>query len=158
MLFALLLAAQAPAAEVPDLSRFKPFLGACWRTEFSATVHDTHCFDTLYDGAHVRDRHEVQEAGKTVYAGVTTYSADAGDILFVYLNSLGGFGQGKVRTEGAKLRFVGMMRASPDKAQQPVDSQWKLIDANHYEVRSLVNASGAPKALTFTRIERTKSP
>ena len=158
MLLALLLAAQAASAHSPDLSPFKPFVGACWRTQFSATVADTHCFEPMYGGAHIRDRHEVR-AGKTVYAGETIYSADGPDLVFTYVNSLGGVGQGKVRTAGAMLGFTGTMRASPDKPEQTIRSEWRTIDADHYEVRSLVklpNGKTAPPQ-TFTRL-KTKQP
>jgi hypothetical protein len=151
MLLALLIVAQADIAKAPDLSAFKPFVGACWRADFSAKVRDTHCFQSIYGGAHVRDRHEVRDSGKVVYAGETTYSADGPDLVFTYVNSMGGVGQGKVGAEGSLLGFTGTMRASPDKAEQPIDSEWRIIDADHYEVRSLVRPTG--KVLTFTRVK-----
>src|ERR1700756_2846142 len=101
MLLGLLLAAQAAAPPAADLAAFKPFIGACWRSGFSATVNDTHCFEAMFGGAHVRDRHEVKENGKTIYAGETIYSADGPDLVFTYVNSLGGVGQGKVGTGNA---------------------------------------------------------
>lgn len=158
MLLGFFLAAQAATSASADLSAFKPFVGACWRTEFSATVNDTHCFEAMYGGAHVRDRHEVKEDGKTVYAGETIYSADGPDLVFTYVNSLGGVGLGKVGTANAVLGFTGNMRPSPDKAQQPINSEWRLIDADHYEVRSLgVTKSGQPdKPLVFTRVGEAK--
>jgi hypothetical protein len=153
MLLALLMAAQTAAA---DLTAFKPFVGACWRAQFSATVHDTHCFDTMYDGAHVRDRHEVQDGSKIIYAGETIYSAYGPDLVFTYFNSLGGVGLGKVSAANGRLDFNGMMRASPDKPQQPINSEWKIIDADHDEVRSLVTSpsTGSNPTLTFTRVKR----
>jgi hypothetical protein len=153
---ALLVLAQSADARPPDLSAFKPFLGACWRAEFSPTVHDTHCFDTLYDGAHVRDRHEVREGDKVVYAGETIYSVDGPDLVFAYYNSLGGVGLGKVGTASRSLGFTGTMRPSPDKPEQPIDSEWKIIDADHYQVHSLVKSpsSGSDRTLTFTRVKR----
>jgi len=159
MLLALLLAAQAESAGAPDLSPFKPFVGACWRTQFSATVADTHCFEPMYGGAHVRDRHEVRADGKIVYAGETIYSADGPNLVFTYVNSLGGVGQGKVGTAGRMLGFTGTMRASPDKPEQTIDSEWRIIDANHYEVRSLVKSPDGKTAppQTFVRVW-TKHP
>jgi hypothetical protein len=156
MLLALLVAAQA--GSVPDLSAFNPFLGACWRSEFSATVHDTHCFEPMYGGAHVRDRHEVNDGGRTIYAGETIYSADGPDVVFTYVNSLGGVGSGKVGSTHGLLGFTGSMRASPDKPEQQIDSEWRMIDADHYEVRSLLPVkSGQPdKPLTFARIAKAK--
>ena len=106
---ALLLALQSPA-RAPNLSVFKPFIGACWRTEFTATMHDTHCFEAMFGGAHVLDRHEVKEGDKTVYAGETVYSADGPDLVFTYFNSLGGIGTGKVGSADKMLGFTGTMR------------------------------------------------
>ena len=153
-MIALALLAAAPSSQSADLSPFNPFVGACWRADFTATVHDTHCFEQLYGGAHVRDRHEVRDNGKTVYAGETIYSADGDSLVFTYVNSLGGVGHGAARAGGGKLRFSGSMRGSPADAPQPIDSEWRVIDADHYEVRSLVpsKSSQAGKPLVFTRV------
>jgi hypothetical protein len=154
---ALLVAVQAVAGP-PDLSAFKPFLGACWRADFSARVQDTHCFEAMYGGVHVRDRHEVRDAGKIIYAGETIYSADGPDLVFTYVNSLGGVGQGKVGTADNMVGFTGTMRPSPDKPEQEIDSEWRLIDADHYEVRSLVPSKNgqSDKPLTFVRVTKAK--
>jgi hypothetical protein len=151
VLLALLLAFQT----ADRLSALKPFVGGCWRAAFSATVADTHCFQGVYDGAHVRDRHEVREGGKTIYAGETIYSADGPQVVFTYFNSLGGVGHGKLSTEGGRTRFTGTMRASPDKGLEPIDSEWRLVDADHYEVRSLVKGGASPpaKPLIFSRVK-----
>lgn len=152
----LALLAAAEAAPANRLSMFTPFVGSCWRSHFSATVEDTHCFEPMYGGAHVRDRHEVQENGKTIYAGETIYSADGPDLVFTYVNSLGGVGQGTFRPgTGTTIRFAGKMRASPDRAQQPIDSEWRLLGDDRYEVRSLVkDPSGTvDKPLIFTRVK-----
>lgn len=158
MLLSLLLAAQATAPATASLSAFKPFVGACWRAEFSSIVNDTHCFEAMYGGAHVRDRHEVKENGKTVYAGETIYSVDGQNLVFTYVNSLGGVGLGKVVAGNSVLGFSGSMRPSPDRAQEPINSEWRLIDGDHYEVRSLVvTKSGQPdKPLVFTRVGEAK--
>ena len=134
---------------------FDPFVDACWTADFTPTMRDTHCFEVLYDGAHVRDRHEVKEAGKTVYAGETTYSLDGPDTVFTYFNSMGGVGTGKVTRTGGTLRFIGSMRASPDKQPQAIDSEWKIVDADHYDVRALVkSASTAGKdVIHFARVK-----
>jgi hypothetical protein len=155
MLLALLMAAQATSAPAANLSVFKPFLGSCWRAQFSATVHDTHCFDAMYGGAHVRDRHEVRNGSKVIYAGETIYSADGPDLVFTYFNSLGGVGLGKVGTATGMLGFTGTMLASPDQPEQAIDSEWKIIDVDHYQVRSLVKtpATGSNPTLTFARVK-----
>ena len=155
MISALLIAAQATVAQPATLDVFKPFVGACWRADFSPKVEDTHCFENMFHGAHVRDRHEVQDQGKTVYAGETIYSADGPDLVFTYFNSLGGVGQGKVGSAGKLLGFTGTMRASPEKPEQAIDSEWRIVDADHYEVRSLVKSSSGevPPSLKFARVK-----
>jgi hypothetical protein len=141
-------------AAAATVGAFDPFVGSCWSADFSATMRDTHCFEVLYDGAHVRDRHEVKEAGKTVYAGETTYSLDGPNTVFTYFNSLGGVGTGKVTRDGGLLRFKGSMRASPEKPPQPIDSEWTIIDHDHYDVRSLVKdaSTGGNPVLHFRRV------
>jgi hypothetical protein len=47
------------------------------------------------------------------------------------------------------------MRASPGKPEQPIDSEWRIVDDDHYEVRSLVKSpstEGNP-VLRFTRVK-----
>jgi len=154
MIAAVLLLATQAAAQPPSLSAFAPFLDGCWRTELGVTVSDVHCFEPMYGVAHVRDRHEVRDASNVVYAGETIYSVDGPALVFTYVNSIGGVGRGKVGLGGKMLRFTGSMRASPGMLEQPIDSEWRLIDTDHYEVRSLVpTKSGKPdKPLVFTRV------
>ena len=149
------IAAQAVIAQPASLDVFKPFVGACWRADFSATVNDIHCFEEMYGGAHIRDRHEVRDGGKTVYAGETIYSADGSGSVFTYFNSLGGVGTGTVSGADKRLGFKGTMRASPDKPAQAIDSEWRIVDADHYEVRSLVksSSSGGVPVLKFARVK-----
>ena len=155
MLVGLLVAAQVIASPV-TLVPFKPFVGSCWRASFGATTTDTHCFEPMYGGAHVRDRHEVKDKGKIVYAGETIYSADGPNLVFVYVNSMGGVGLGKVGSTEKSLGFTGTMRPAPDQPEQDIDSEWRVVDADHYEVRSLVKtkSGGLPPALTFTRVKK----
>jgi hypothetical protein len=151
MMLAAILLAAAPVTAAP----LDPFVGSCWAADFTPTMRDTHCFEAMYGGAHVRDRHEVKEGGKTVYAGETIYSVEGEQAVFTYFNSLGGVGRGSLAGEGPLLRFKGDMRASPDKPQQPIDSEWRVVDDDHYEVRSLVKSpsTGGNKVLRFTRVK-----
>jgi hypothetical protein len=155
MLLGVILAAQAAAVAPAGLTPFDPFVGSCWATDFSATLQDVHCFETMYGGAHVRDRHEVKENGKIIYAGETIYSRNGKGLSFTYFNSLGGIGRGTVEPGGSTLRFKGSMRGSPDKPPQQIDSEWRILDNAHYDVRSLVrSASTAGNAvLHFRRVK-----
>jgi len=111
-LLGMIMAAQATAATSPTLSVFKPLVGACWRADFAPTVQDTHCFEAMYGGAHIRDRHEVRDKGRAVYSGETIYSVEDGKVVFSYYNSMGGVGRGVVILDGANLCFKRATAAS----------------------------------------------
>ena len=61
MLIALIaagLAAAQPALR-PELEPMRFLVGHCWRGAMAkGAKHDTHCFEPVFDGQHVRDRHE----------------------------------------------------------------------------------------------------
>ena len=135
----------AAATPVP-LQPLAGLVGHCWRADIAKDVTDTHCFEAVYDGGHIRDRHAVTQAGKTVYAGETIYSAEAGKLVFTYFNSLGGVGRGTASTESGRVHFIGAMRGTPDATPQPIDSTGR-IEGDGYEV---TNASGKP--LRFGRV------
>jgi hypothetical protein len=127
------LAATPTIAEAP-LKPLSSFVGHCWRGDAPGGAGtDTHCFDTLYNGRHVRDRHEVTVDGKTVYAGETLYSAEGGGISFTYWNSLGGVGHGKAQATGAEIDFSGEMREDPTTAPTPMHATWRILKSG-YEV------------------------
>ena len=131
---------------------FQPLIGGCWQTNFSPTLSDTHCFEPVYGGAHVRDRHEVGQNGKTVYAGETIYSDAGARLVFTYFNSTGGVGGGTVAPVASGLHFQRSMRAASGKASEPINSEWRFTAPGTYEVRSLpdIGASAHP-VLKFHR-------
>jgi hypothetical protein len=148
------LAATPAADSQPAISTaMEQFVGSCWTADFSSTVRDTHCFEPMYDGAHVRDRHEVKDGDRAIYAGETIYSVDGENVVFTYYNSLGGVGRGTVEPAGSALRFKGSMRGSPAKPPEQIDSEWRIVDQDHYEVRSLVPSASTAgnQVLRFTR-------
>ena len=116
-LMAAALAAQAPApapAVRPGLEPLGFLVGHCWRGTFpDSGEQDTHCFDAVYGGQHVRDRHEVT-GGARLYRGESVYSADgAGAVSYTYWNSAGGVSRGSMRPgrRSARLRRRGLSRA-----------------------------------------------
>jgi len=147
------LALAAAVATNPAPADFSMFVGSCWIGEFTKTMTDRHCFTRILNGTHIRDAHEVKEGGRIVYGGETTYSLDGEAVSFTYFSSLGGVGRGSVTQNGALLRFAGSMRASPDKPAQGIDSEWRLVDDDHYDVRSLVPSAstGGNQTLRFSR-------
>jgi hypothetical protein len=80
--------------------------------------------------------------------------------VFTYFNSLGGVGHGTMQRDRSTLRFKGSMRGSPKDAEQPIDSEWHVIDRDHYEVRSFSKSttSQQDKPLTFTRLMKQSKP
>jgi hypothetical protein len=110
-----------PAALAP----LRDFVGHCWIAEIAEGTTDRHCFEPVYGGAHLRDRHAVMRGGQTLYAGETLYSAEAGRIGFTYWNSLGGVGHGDAAPENGVLTFRMTMRAAPDAAPQPFIVTWR---------------------------------
>lgn len=150
MILAFALALATAAERKPG---FNMFIGSCWVAQFTATMTDTHCFQRVLGGTHIRDTHHVVEGGRTVYEGETTYSVDGDNMVFTYFNSLGGVGNGVVSQLEYGFRFTGSMRADPTKKPQRIDSEWRVIDDDHYDVRSLVPSAstGGNQVLHFTR-------
>jgi hypothetical protein len=150
MISALVLAAAIGAAEPPD---FAMFMDSCWVAQFTPATSDRHCFTRILGGTHIRDTHEVKDGDRVIYSGETTYSLDGTTVEFTYFNSLGGVGRGSVNQDSAVFRFKGSMRGSPGKPEQPIDSEWRRLDDDHYDVRSLVPSAstGGNVVIHFSR-------
>jgi hypothetical protein len=95
---------------------------------------DTHCFESVYGGQHIRDRHVVTDKGKSVYEGETLYSAKGTQVIFTYWNSLGGLGTGEAAVSGDQWKFSGTIHATATSAEQPMTANWTMVPGG-YEVR-----------------------
>ena len=136
-MIALLLMAGAagPIAQTP-LQPFAPLVSHCFVGPLPDNKGtDRHCFEGVYDGQHIRDRHVVTVGGKSVYEGETLYSAKGSGLVFTYWNSLGGLGTGTATLATGEWRFGGTIHATPDGKEQPMAAIWKLT-ADGYEVSS----------------------
>jgi hypothetical protein len=132
MLALLALAAQTIAE--PALRIFAPLVGHCWQGQAPGGAGtDTHCFEAVYGGEHVRDRHTVLVDAKAVYLGETLYSVEGETVSFTYWNSLGGIGRGTVAAQGSEILFSGSMRQEPSSAAAPLHATWRLT-SDGYEV------------------------
>jgi len=135
----ILLALAAAASSQPALAQaalqpWQSFVGQCWSGPApGGKAVDTHCFEAVYGGQHVRDRHEVKVGDKVVYAGETLYSVEGQEVTFTYWNSLGGVGRGKASATGAELSFAGEARGSPTGASAGFTASWRKVDGG-YEV------------------------
>jgi len=139
-------AAAPPAAD--DLSVFNRLLGHCWEGQMAADTLDVHCFEPVYDGAHVRDRHVVLVKRAPVYKGVTYYSREGRHLTFVYLNSQGGVGNGEAFPDAGGVCFKGKMRGSPDTGTQSISTCWRWQGDGGYVVTS---ASRKPIRFVLSR-------
>src|SRR4051794_2673591 len=91
----LVLAASPAALAEPPLQPLTALVGHCWAGPAPGNAGtDRHCFESVYGGQHVRDRHSVTVNGREVYAGESVYSAKGPQVIFTYWNSLGGLGTG----------------------------------------------------------------
>ncbi|HWT13640.1 MAG TPA: SRPBCC domain-containing protein [Allosphingosinicella sp.] len=150
-ILALALAAQAPAQPPALRAGLEPLgflVGHCWRGEFEATgERDTHCFESVYDGQHVRDRHEVT-GGARVYRGETVYSADSsGAVSYTYWNSLGGVSRGTMRPGPERLDFGDESYRGPDGRETTISTFWRRIGDDSYEA---VSASPTSQSMNRT--------
>jgi len=134
LLLPLLAAAATPPGQ--GLAAFERLIGRCWEGEIAPGALNVHCFDAVYGGAHVRDRHQVLVAGKVVYEGETLYSRDGAGLAFTYWNVLGGVGHGTGVEDSEGVCFAGTMRGRPDDAPQPIATCWRWQPDGGYVTRS----------------------
>jgi hypothetical protein len=149
ILFALAAAASSPPQMAQAaLQPWSDFVGQCWSGPApGGGAVDVHCFESVYGGQHVRDRHEVKVGDKVVYAGETLYSVEGNEVTLVYWNSMGGVGRGKAAANGPELSFSGEMRATPTGKSQAFTATWRKLDGA-YEVSD----AGGAKSL-FKRVD-----
>lgn len=144
MIASLLLMAAAPAslAQAP-LQPWSALVGHCWVGPAPGpnAATDKHCFETVYGGQHVRDRHVVTAGGQDVYAGEAIYSAKGTQVIFTYWNSLGGLGTGTASVNGDDWRFSGTIHATATGAEQPMTATWKMVPGGY----QVIEGSSPPR-------------
>jgi hypothetical protein len=160
LLLAALLSAEAVSAPPALRSELEPLrflVGHCWRGEMKGGAQeDTHCFEPVFDGQHVRDRHEVKEGGEGVYRGETLYSWDGGSgrVAYVYWNSLGGVSRGAMVPAPGRLDFGGETYKAPDGRETTISTYWRIVNERTYEAvtTSAANPTGE-RIVRFSRID-----
>ena len=151
-----LLFATAAATASPELSRpLEPLaflVGQCWEGSLATGERDVHCFEPVFGGKHVRDRHEVS-GGSGTYAGETFYSADGADALgFTYFNSLGGVSRGTMRKGADGLHFGEEHYKGADGKRIKLEVSWSALGTDAYEVTT--KSADAPAMNGKVRYER----
>ena len=124
--------AAGPAGLPAVLEPIAFLVGHCWEGKFEDGKTDTHCFDAVYDGQHIRDRHEVT-GGKPVYRGETIYSREGSQVSYTYWNSLGGVSRGSMKGEGDMLDFGTERHKTKDGKELAISTHWQRQGADAYE-------------------------
>ena len=121
------LLAAASLAQAP-LQPWSALVGHCFAGPAPvAGGIDKHCFESVYGGQHIRDRHVVTEKGRAVYEGESLYSAKGSQVIFTYWNSLGGLGTGEAVVTGDSWKFTGTIHATASSAEQPMTAIWTMV-------------------------------
>lgn len=153
-----LAAANAPLAE--PLAPLQFLAGRCWAASIGdGSQVDTHCFEPMYGGRHLRDRHVVTDTqGKVIYEGETIYAwnGKARRIEFAYFSSDGGVSYGSVvaRDGGRLLDFGDEVFAGPDGKELRIATEWRRDGDSAYEAVS--KSSFMPTGKRVTRYQLTR--
>jgi hypothetical protein len=131
-----LAAATTGAADVREPLRPLAFLvGSCWTGAFpDGKSTDTHCFECVFDGQFIRDRHVVR-GGKTPYAGETIYAwhPKRQKIVYTYWASDGSLSTGEAQPGGAGEIVFPEAHAS-EGGEMTIKNVWSRKGADAYEV------------------------
>ena len=122
------LLAAVSLAQAP-LQPWSALVGHCFAgpAPGGAGAIDKHCFEGVYGGEHVRDRHVVTKNGRAIYQGESLYSARGDQVIFTYWNSLGGLGTGKAVVAGDQWTFSGTIHATAVSAEEPMTATWTIV-------------------------------
>lgn len=117
----------------PQLQPMAFLAGQCWSGPFAdGKSTDEHCFEWVYGGRFLRDRHIVR-GGQKPYRGETLYYWDAAEqaIAYIYFNSDGGVSRGLARADGDTLVFPSE-RYTSDGATREFGTTWKREGGDRY--------------------------
>ena len=132
LLSALALDAPAPGAPNP-LQPLQFLVGHCWSGELPRGMgRDTHCFEPMYGGKFIRDKHVVK--GKNGdYLGETIYGFDARSkqIAYWYFSSDGDIDQSSVLPVADGFDFPERHLTQPQDVV--MRTHWKRLGDNGYE-------------------------
>lgn len=141
-LFGIIFLLTAPAVQSDEGNNLKSELaplqflvGWCWAGKFpDGKRTDIHCFEPVYNGAHLRDRHVVV-GGPDLYEGETIYSwsENAGGITYVYWNSFGGFSTGTATPDDETIVFPDETYTGSDGETVIISSVWKNMTDDSYD-------------------------
>lgn len=146
------------AADPPPLRReLEPLaflVGSCWEGVMpNGRWRDVHCFESVYGGQHVSDRHVVH-GSPGEYRGETLYSWDgaSNSVTYTYWNSIGGVSRGTMRVVGDRLEFGDEAYTSPTGQRIMISTHWRR-DGDSY-VAVTTSSPATPSLDRTTRFTR----
>ena len=136
VLFVVVVAAQAPApASLSEPLRPLEFLvGSCWTGTFpGGKSTDTHCFEPVFAGTFIRDRHVVR-GGKQPYEGETIYGWDPRQkkVIYTYWASDGAISTGSMERVQGGLMFPESYAG--DRGGVTMRNVWTITGPDSYDV------------------------
>jgi len=146
-----------------ELAPLQFLLGWCWFGEFpDGKQTDLHCYESVFNGAHLRDRHVVK-GGSTVYQGETIYSWNTADkeISYVYWNSYGGVSTGTAAPNKNSIEFPDEFYTGGDGKTVTISSAWENISDDAYDsisVEKFTNGTKRERKVRYHRKPFTKMP
>ena len=147
-----------PVASSSNHFQAQAFLaGHCWKGTFpDGKQVDEHCFEWVYGGQYLRDRHTVV-GGPSPYGGETIYYFDSGSKLvrYLYINALGGNSQGTVTVKDGSLIFP-EETYTEGKQQQTYRSSWRRDGDDAYLVLTEMKSADGWKEAWHLRMQRQK--
>jgi hypothetical protein len=160
MIFLALVLALVPPAAANVREELRPLgylAGQCWTGTFpDGKSTDTHCFEVVFDGQFLRDRHTVNGA-KQPYAGETLYAWDPKkkQITYTYWASDGGVSTGVANAEGESTITFPEEYVS-DKGTLTIHNVWTRINNDTYEVVSKKKAGAEWQEMWRMTMRRVK--
>lgn len=118
-----------------ELRPLQFLVGSCWTATFpDGKQIDTHCFESVYRGQFLRDRHVVRGA-KSPYEGETLYAWDPKQkkVVYTYWASDGGISTGFVVPAPGEIRFQESYAGAGGGLE--LETVWKRQGENGYQAR-----------------------
>lgn len=148
--------APTPATAADDpLAPMRFLVGSCWKGEFpGGKVTNTHCFEAVHGGVHIRDRHVV-EGAPGPYSGETLFRWDpaAKVIRYAYDASDGGHSDGTARAVDGGLAFEDAYTGADGKPLT-MRAAWIRDGDEAYVDHTEALENGAWKTMTRMRLVR----
>lgn len=159
MLLDLTITRSSTAQTLPRADQLQPlaFLaGSCWKGTFAGrAVTDEHCFQWVYGGRFLRDRHVVR--GDSVpYEGETTYAWDRAQkkIVYWYIALPGFQSEGNVEPSGDALVFHDNLATATPRQQR---ATWRRSGPDSYTVKVEEIVDGKSKELWSMVMNRSRA-